>query len=38
MALCKMIVEWYKFAKSFDEKSLHLNTPQKIYEIRGNEQ
>ena len=30
------IVEWYKFAKSSDEKSLHLDTLQKIYEIGGN--
>ncbi|MCL2055611.1 MAG: aminoglycoside phosphotransferase family protein [Oscillospiraceae bacterium] len=27
------LVEWYKFAKSPDEKTLHLNTLQKIYEM-----
>ena len=27
------LVEWYKFAKSPDEKMLHFNTLQKIYEI-----
>jgi hypothetical protein len=27
------IVEWYKFAKTPEEKMLHLNTLQKIYEI-----
>ena len=31
------LVEWYKFAKSLDEKMLHLNTLQKIYEMRGAE-
>ena len=30
------IVEWYKFAESSDEKALHLNTLQKIYEMGGN--
>ena len=28
------LVEWYKFAKTQDEKTLHLATLQKIYEIR----
>ncbi|WCF06799.1 phosphotransferase [Paenibacillus thiaminolyticus] len=29
------LIEWYKFAKSPDEKTLHLNTLQKIYEMRN---
>lgn len=28
------LVEWYKFAESSEGKSLHLNTLQKIYEMR----
>ncbi|WP_144509785.1 aminoglycoside phosphotransferase family protein [Bacillus sp. FJAT-22090] len=28
------LVEWYKFAKSPEDKSIHLNTLQKIYEMR----
>ncbi|MFJ8516915.1 aminoglycoside phosphotransferase family protein [Lysinibacillus xylanilyticus] len=29
------LVEWYKFAKSPEDKSLNLNTLQKIYEMRN---
>ena len=29
------LVEWYKFAKSPDEKKLHLDTLQKIYEMKS---
>lgn len=29
------LVEWYKFAKSPEDKSTHLNTLQKIYEMRS---
>ena len=29
------LVEWYKFAKSPEDKSLHLNTLQKIHEMRN---
>lgn len=28
------LVEWYKFAESSEDKSLHLNTLQKIYEMK----
>jgi fructosamine-3-kinase len=30
------LVEWYKYAESLDEKILHLNTLQKIYEMKEN--
>ena len=29
------LVEWYKFAESPEDKSMHLNTLQKIYEMRN---
>jgi len=29
------IVEWYKFAETSEEKISHLNTLQKIYEMKG---
>lgn len=29
------LVEWYKFAESPEDRSLHLNTLQKIYEMRN---
>jgi len=29
------LVEWYKFAKSHEDRSLHLNTLQKIYEMKN---
>ena len=29
------IVEWYKFAESPEDKTMHLNTLQKIYEMRN---
>lgn len=29
------LVEWYKFAESPEDKSVHLNTLQKIYEMRN---